>query len=92
MVNHLRDSDVWDVYRTANHVGTVLDVQETRRVLVMRTRNDTKLVLRFDDETGAVEIDAIPNGSMSSMGSDPYHLMLGPEVPFSVLSALIEHA
>lgn len=92
MVHHMRDSDVWDIYRTADHVGRVLDLQEDRRTVVMRTRNDTKIVMRFDDETGAIEMHVEPNGSIDSIGAEPYHLMLGPEVPFSVLTALIEHA
>jgi hypothetical protein len=92
MVQHLRDSNVWDAYRTANYVGDVLDVQDERHVLVMQTRNGTKVVMRFDDETGAVELSVEPNGSDDRFGSEPYHLMLGPEVPFSVLSALLEHA
>jgi hypothetical protein len=93
MVQHLRDSDVWDIYRTSDHVGRVLDLQEDRRVVVMRNRkHDTKVILRFDDETGAVEMFAEPNHSDDAVGSEPYHVMLGPEVPFSVLSALIENA
>lgn len=90
--DYLRDSNIWDVSRSASHYGRVLDVQEERRVVVMKTRNDTKIVLRFDDETGAVELSVEPNGSDDRFGSEPYHLMLGPEVPFSVLSALIDHA
>lgn len=84
MTRHIRDVHARDIVENTDP-NDVLDFQRDAGVVVLRNARGTKVVLHVDDSIGAAEMRATPQGGTT------YELMLGPEVPFSVLIALMEH-
>ena len=84
---HLHSVNAGDIYASADYSLRidVLDYQREPQIVVFRNERGTKVVMRHDDPTGAVEIKAEPQQGVA------YELYLGPQVPFDVLTAMMEH-
>jgi hypothetical protein len=98
----LNYSTVEDVAAVAAWGGEILDVQRNgtshmwqRRgwdTVVFTNKHDCKVILRIHTDTGAVRLKAEPAPSgVDLTPRDPYEIELMPDVPFDVLSALMEN-
>lgn len=99
MLNH---STATDVASVAAWRGQVLDVQHTHfnpawgrkgwDTVVFTNEHDCKVILRIHSDTGAVRLKAEPAPSGVDLAPrDPYEIELMPDVPFDVLSAIMEN-
>lgn len=84
MTRELRHIHADDIVENAGRVD-LIDFQRDRDVVVFRNARGTKAVLHMDDATGAAQITAHPENATA------YELLLGPDVPFTVLITLMEH-
>lgn len=102
MTKFLQETTVEDVAADAAWRGEVLDVQRVsanqqwRRTgwdtLVFTNAHDCKVILRLHNSTGAVRLRAEPAPSgLDLTPRDPYEIELMPDVPFNVLSTILEN-
>jgi len=84
---HLQDVNAGDIYASADYSLRidVLDYQREPQIVVFRNERGTRVIMRHDDTTGVVEIKAQPREGAA------YELYLGPQVPFDVLTSMMEH-
>lgn len=87
MSQHLQNIDARDIYSSADYqlAIDVLDFQVEPGVVVVRNERGTKVVIHYDETTNAVQIKATPRNGVA------YELYLGPQVPFDVLTSMMEH-
>jgi len=97
----LNMSTATDIAAAAAWCGEVIDVQYTnsrgvwdRRgwdTVVYTNRHDCKVVLRTHTDSGAVRLKAVPApDGVDLTPRDPYEIELMPDVPFDVLTAIME--
>lgn len=84
---HLQDVNAGDIYATADYSlrVDVLDYQREPQIVVFRNERGTRVIMRHDIATGAVEVKAEPRQGTA------YDLYLGPQVPYDVLTSMMEH-
>jgi hypothetical protein len=97
---NLMSRDLQDVVAQIPHNMRVLDVQETHTAALLEPSswdtavflNDhgTRLVVRQHRHTGATRIKAIPAKTVDLLQPEAYELELLPDVPFRVLTDLME--
>jgi hypothetical protein len=99
MRTNLMNRDLHDAVSDVN--GKVLDVQPAAGASIFTPKDwdtvvflndqDTKVVLRQHRPTGAVRIKAIPAVTVDMVEPEPYEIQLMPDVPFRVLTILLEN-
>jgi hypothetical protein len=100
MNTQLMNRDLADLAGAVGHNVRLLDTQytggaphtepSTWDTSVFYNDHDTKIVVRQHRLTGAIRIKAIPAKTVDLVQPEPYELELLPDVPFHVLTSLME--